>query len=105
MQDSGWFTGRNRDGSLAVGGRFNNPCNVRCLDANTSLFASVMKCESVPGNGIFAKFNTREDGIAACVELYSRKYRGLNVDALVSKWANTHRGRNPSYVESIESCF
>lgn len=97
------MTGRNRDGSPAVGMRFNNPCNVRCLDPLTSPFEST--CEAAPGNGVFAKFPNQEEGIAACVELYSRKYRGLDVDTLVRRWANTNRERNPGYFESVESCY
>lgn len=91
--------------TAGVGKRFNNPCNVRCLDVETSLFEHVMTCEDSGPSGWFAHFNDPRDGIAACVELYARKYRGLATKSLVGKWAATNEERNPEYFDAVESCF
>jgi hypothetical protein len=94
--DSVWLT-------TGVGARFNNPCNVRCLDLNTSLFQSA--CTNGGVSGLFAKFDAPEEGIAACVELYTRKYSGLSPEKLVAKWASTTPERNPKYFNDVKACF
>lgn len=91
--DSSWAT-------AGVGKRANNPCNMR-VPATWKPSVTMSRIDSV--NGEFAKFDSLEDGVTACVELYQRLYKDLPAEKLVSRW--TDGGGNGSYLSAVKSCY
>ncbi|MGE0536665.1 MAG: hypothetical protein AB7O68_16965 [Pirellulales bacterium] len=92
--DSSW-------GTAGVGKKTNNLCNMRPPKTWTpSVQFTVYRTAH---NGEFAKFATREDGITACVELYSRFYRDMSALQLVRVW--TDGGGNAAYRSQVASCY
>lgn len=93
--DSGWAT-------AGVGKKALNPGNMRIPRTWTP--SVEMSSYNSGQNGIFAKFNSLEDGIRANVELYQRFYAQYeNADALVSVWADG--GGDASYRAAVANCF
>lgn len=91
--DSSWST-------AGVGKRALNPCNMR-VPGTWRPSVKIGSLNSV--NGKFAKFNSLEDGVTACVELYKRLYSDLPADKLVSRW--TDSGGNANYRKAVASCY
>lgn len=93
--DSGWAT-------AGVGKKTNNPGNMRPPRLwQPSVPLTIYKA---PGNGVFARFATLEEGVQANVELYTRHYaKYTTADALVSAWAGG--GGNAQYRGAVRSCF
>lgn len=91
--DSSWAT-------AGVGKRALNPCNMR---VPSSWKPSVPMRKEASINGTFAKFNTLEDGITACVELYERLYKHLPAEKLVARWTNGEG--NVSYQAAVSACY
>jgi len=92
--DSSWATS-------GVGKKTNNPGNMRVPRLwKPSVSFTVYHS---PGNGVFSKFKTLEDGITANVELYSRLYKDLSPGTLVDVWADG--GGNAHYRGAVKSCF
>lgn len=54
-------------------------------------------------NGVFARFNSLQDGVTACVELYKRHYASLPPAELVSRW--TDGGGQGAYQSAVNKCF
>lgn len=92
--DSSWAT-------AGVGRKAKNPCNMR--PPSTWKPSVKMGVYKSPGNGTFAKFDTVEDGITACVELYKRNYKDMPPQKLVSLW--TAGGGNKHYRSAVSSCY
>lgn len=93
-QDSGW-------GTMGVGKKANNMGNMRV--PSTWKPSVPMTVYHAAGNGTFAKFESVEDGIVANVELYSRFYKDLSPQLLLSRWV--HGGGNANYRAAVFSCF
>jgi len=92
--DSSWAT-------AGVGKRANNPCNMRVPSSWIPSVGKPKKEYSV--NGVFAKFDSLEDGISACTELYARKYQDLPAETLVSRW--TDGGGKGAYTRNVKNCY
>lgn len=92
--DSSWAT-------AGIGARINNPCNMRVPSTwKPSVPFTVYRAR---GNGVFSRFETLQDGVTACVELYARNYKHLPPDTLVSIW--TDGGGNRAYRAAVSSCY
>lgn len=92
--DSSWAT-------AGIGKKTNNVCNMRPPGTwKPSVPFSVYRAK---GNGVFAHFNSVQDGVTACAELYNRFYADLSADKLVSRW--TSGGGNVAYRSAVASCF
>lgn len=91
--DSSWAT-------AGVGKRALNPCNMR-VPGTWKPSVSMRSINSV--NGVFARFDSLEDGVTACVELWQRLYKDLPADKLVSRW--TDGGGNTHYRSAVRSCY
>ena len=95
--DSSWST-------AGVGKRALNPCNMR--PPKTWKPSVTFKPMAVNQGGditYFAKFNSLQDGVTACVELYKRLYSDLPADKLVSRW--TDGGGNKEYRSAVRNCY
>ena len=92
--DSSWAT-------AGIGKKANNPCNMRV--PSTWKPSVPMMVYTTANNGHFAKFETLEDGITACVELYARNYKHRSAYDLVSIWTN--RGAEESYYYNVAQCY
>lgn len=92
--DSGWAT-------AGVGKKTRNPGNMRV--PSTWKPSVPFEVYHSPGNGVFSKFKTLEDGIVANVELYARLYQDLSAPALVSRWADG--GGDRHYRSAVSSCY
>lgn len=91
--DSSWAT-------AGVGKRALNPCNMR-VPATWKPSVPMRSIKSV--NGVFARFDSLQDGVTACVELWQRLYKDLPADKLVSRW--TDGGGNTAYRSAVRSCY
>jgi hypothetical protein len=91
--DSSWAT----DG---VGKRALNPCNMRVPSTWTPNGIIGSTQGSV---GHFAKFDSLEHGIQACVETYNRFYKDMPPKKLVSLW--TAGGGNRDYRAAVSNCY
>lgn len=92
--DSSW-------GTAGVGKKTNNLCNMRPPKSwEPSVPFTIYHAK---GNGQFAKFSTKEDGITACVELYNRFYKNMSADQLVRLW--TDGGGQGAYLQQVRSCY
>jgi len=101
VHDSSWAT-------AGVGAKALNPCNLR---PPTKWTPSVPFTEHQSKNGVFAKFDTLEEGIIACVELWTRSYKGLSAFDTAKVWTgnkmNALYGEKPAeraYIAAIEAC-
>lgn len=92
--DSSWAT-------AGVGKRLNNPCNMRV--PATWKPSVPFTVYTAKGNGVFSKFDTLQDGVTACVELYRRNYSDLPPDTLVARW--TDGGGQGAYQSAVNQCF
>ena len=90
--DSSWAT-------KGVGARAKNPCNMRMPSTwePTGIIASTQGAV-----GHFAVYDSLENGINGCVELYSRFYADLDPYTLTTRWAQTH---DKNYHNAVASCF
>ena len=93
INDSSW-------GTAGVGKKTNNPCNIRPMGDASPIEHGVYHS---PGNGYFSHFNSMEDGIVACIDLYIRKYSGKTPDELTKIFAENPESRG--YWESVRSCY
>ena len=92
--DSEWM-------NAGIGKKTNNPCNMRIPRSWTP--SVPMGAYDTNGNGWFASFDTKEDGIHACIELYSRFYKDRTSVNLVNVW--TSGDANGSYYSSVRNCY
>lgn len=87
--------------TAGVGAYTNSPTNMRPLGDKGYVPSSQVKRLY----GWYASYEKPEDGIVNAVALYGKLYAGMEADAMVRKWANTNPERNPSYFDSVRSCF
>lgn len=87
--------------TAGVGKWANNPCNMR-VPKTWKPSVPIRPTRQTP-NGIFAQFESSNDGITACTELYNRFYKDLSASTLVSEW--TDGGGNAAYRAQVASCY
>lgn len=86
--------------TLGVGKWANNPGNVRCLKRDNPYAGQCVQSKN--NNGWFEKFPTQEQGIYGNVDLYVRKYMGMDADKMTYRWARAQSG---SYYDALRSCY
>lgn len=101
IHDSSWSTS-------GVGARSLGPCNMRVPSSWTP---SVPLSSMWAKHGEYAKFETLQDGVTACVELWQRFYEGKTAFATAKVWTGNANNKDygskrdeRAYINAIAAC-